>query len=458
MDEIDTIAAIATAPGEAGIAVIRVSGPDALRIADRMAPTLRPAPSTRPAGTFALARIVEADGAEADRALVLIMRAPHSYTGEETVEFQCHGGAVVSRRILRAAIASGARPAAPGEFTRRAFLNGRMDLLQAEAVLDLIRARSDRAASFALAQLEGELSREIDGVYDRLIAVAADLEATLDFSDDELPAACMSDIAARLDGASRGIEGLLARATEGRLLREGAVVVISGRPNVGKSSLMNALLGHDRTIVSPTPGTTRDTVEESLVLDGIRMVLVDTAGLRDAACDIEREGIRRTRRQMQRARIHLHAIDASRELTDEDRRNLDSLDPKSSLVVLNKSDLGLVVRPSALSGFRAEIASMKTGEGLDAIRRAAVEILTHGEGFDPEAHTAVSERHRALLDEARREVDAARVLVADDPGEAVAVLAANHLRAALEAIGRITGKVVHDSLLDAVFSRFCVGK
>ena len=287
---------------------------------------------------------MDASGSAIDEVIILIMRAPRSYTGEDVVEIQGHGGHVVARRILRRVLDGGARLAEPGEFTQRAFLNGRMDLLQAEAVLDLVRAKSDRAAVAALEQLEGSLSSRFNQVYDQLLAAATDVEASLDFPDDELPQTDTQEIIAHLRTAREEMAQLMTGWDEGHILRDGATVVISGKPNVGKSTLMNTLLGRDRSIVSPIPGTTRDTIEEGLILDGFPVRMVDTAGLRETDCVVEKEGVRRTVMQMERADLHLHMLDASRPMDEQDRAQVESLDADRCIIVLNKVDLGTKAR------------------------------------------------------------------------------------------------------------------
>ncbi len=450
----ETIAAVVTAPGTGGVAIVRLSGPDALTIADAMFQGRGPSPSKRRPGTFTFGHVTDSDGSSLDDVLCLVFRAPRSFTGEDAVEFQGHGGAVASRRVLARALDLGARMAEPGEFSRRAFLNGRMDLTQAEAVADLIHARSDRAATLAVDQLEGQLRTVIDRLYDRLVGICADLEATLDFPEDELPEPVFRDILARLDDLEAEITRLCSTWNEGHRLREGARVVISGRPNVGKSTLMNALLGRDRAIVSPHEGTTRDLLEETLVVGGVPVRLVDTAGLRDTACEIEREGVTRARRAGDQADLRILVLDATRDPTAEERAALTALRPDRDLAVWNKVDAGT---PAEGFGTAAIPLSARTGEGLGVLLSAMEQRLT--EGFDPQEshHVAVSERHRTLLDQARAVLIRARAQLAEDP-VAHSVPAADDLREAAERLARITGRSYHEDLLDSIFARFCIGK
>ena len=454
----DTIAAIATPPGEGGIAIIRISGAETYAIADRIFQTGGPRPSDRRPFTFAYGRIVDTQGAGLDDVLMLFMRAPRSLTGEDVVEVHTHGGAICARRVLRRVLNEGARPAEPGEFTKRAFLNGRMDLMQAEAVLDLIRARSERAASAAHEQLEGVLSARFNGVYDEIVSVAADLEATLDFPDDELPDAVIADVLRRLAAVRHHVIKLLATWDEGHDLRDGVLVAIIGRPNAGKSTLMNALLGTDRAIVSTTAGTTRDTIEEVLVLDGIPFRLVDTAGLRESDCDIEQEGIRRTYNYLKQSDIQIFILDASGDIDGEDGAHIAQLDPATSLIVLNKADLGLRCRAHDMSNHLAVETCLIGGDDRAGPVRSALTGMLHGRlDLSARPHAVVSERHRALLDAALHELDTAIQLTRGELSDQV-VFAASSLRSALELLGAATGRVYEDELLDRIFSRFCIGK
>lgn len=451
-----TIAALATAGGPGAVAIVRISGAAARAVAARVVRQSGDLPWDELAGRWRHVRVVHpASGAALDDAVMLVFRAPRSYTGEDVVELQGHGGGVPARRLLEAVLAAGARLAQPGEFTRRAFLNGRLDLTQAEAVLDLIRARTDRAAQAARAQLDGVLGGEIGALYDGLTEVCADVEALLDFDEDETPAGFAARGAARLEALSARLRALLATWHTGHLLREGALVVISGRPNVGKSSLLNALLGRARAIVAATPGTTRDSIEEAMALDGVPLRLVDTAGLRATDCAIEAEGVARAGALVAQADLNLHLLDSSRPLDGEDREQLARLAPARTLLALNKCDLPRRLDPGDLPGWRSVPISARDGTGLDALRAALSGML----GVSAAAPMAadVSARHRQELETAAAALAEGRRLLLEEGGEGL-VLAAEQLRAAALALGRITGRVYSDDLLEAIFSRFCVGK
>lgn len=457
MTELDTIAAIATAPGEAGIAVVRISGPATYRIADAVFRSRGTAPSARPPFTFAYGEIVDAEARRIDDVLMLFMRAPRSYTGEDQVEIQGHGGTISCQRILRRILDAGARLAHPGEFTQRAFLNGRLDLVQAEAVLDLIKARSERAARAAVEQLAGTMSTELDTLYDTTLAVHADLEATLDFPEDELPEAVMDDIERRLAAVRTRVETLLTTWEDGRRLRDGALIVIAGRPNVGKSTLLNTLLGHNRAIVSPTPGTTRDTIEEGYTLNGIPLRLVDTAGLRSTTDTIEQEGIRRSRSLVEQADGILYLIDATTGPIADDHTTLAQLDPEKTIIVINKIDTVETCLSVEFHTTKVVSVSMIAPPYAAPVRDALADLLhtSYRQGADQQA--VIAERHRAILVEFQRQLDAAAERVAVRRDDQIP-LAGAHLRDGLEALGTATGRVYHQELLNAIFSRFCIGK
>ena len=442
------VAALATAPGPAGIAVVRLSGAGALPLADRLCAGARTPPSALPAGSFRLFRLRDPrDGSPLDEALVLVFRAPHSYTGEDVAEFQVHGGRETPSRVLSALFALGAAPAGPGEFTRRAFLNGRRSLDEAEAVMDLVGAQGERAARAAAEQLSGALGRRIDALFDGVLALCADVEATLDFTEEETPGLLPPDrFASRLDPVRADLAALADTFREGRLLREGALVVLSGPPNAGKSTLFNALLGADRAIVAAAPGTTRDSIEEALSLDGVPIRLADTAGLREASDPVEREGVDRARALAAGADLELRLVPPG----DEPPAGCGP----GSIVVLSKCDLDAAPRPIPPGAIRA---SARTGEGLDALRAEILARLGASPARSGGQGAAANARHRALLATALAAIDDARALYLAR-GEEAAVPAAGRLRAAAEALGAVTGRTYTDELLDTVFGRFCVGK
>ena len=367
------------------------------------------------------------------------------------------GGEGGTTPALACVVNAGARPAEPGEFTRRAFLNGKIDLLQAEAVADLISARSDRASVAAYEQLQGQLSRRLNAIYDGVLQVAAELEATLDFPEEEVPEPVMDRIRSRLARCLSEIQALIDTWQEGHALREGARVVISGRPNVGKSTLLNLLLGRDRAIVSDKPGTTRDTLEEGCVIHGIPIRLIDTAGLRETECDIEQEGIRRAKKTLQISDIQIFMIDNSKCLEPTDQKLIEDLNPQRSLIVLNKSDLGRCVDTHRLGGLPVIESALIGGEGLGRIRAALDSRLTDNLGLTAEPHAMISSRHYSLLQKAG-ELAAEALDNLPDGDETEEVIAASTLRLALESLGRVTGRVYEEELLDSIFSQFCIGK
>jgi len=455
----ETIAAISTAPGEAGIAIVRVSGPASLQIADRIFKCPGAVPSERPAGTF-LHGFVKTSGAsreeDLDEVVLLVYRAPRSYTREDVVEIQGHGGRTSAKRILRAILDAGARPAEPGEFTKRAFLNGRIDLLQAEAVADLIAARSDRAAQAAMNQLEGSLSSSFSSIYDHIFKAACDLEASLDFPEEDLPPSLVKEAAEEVESARRQLENLLATWEEGHLLRDGALVVISGKPNVGKSTLLNRLLGIGRAIVHDEPGTTRDSIEEEMILDGIPVRLVDTAGLCGTENAVERKGVERAEALIAKADINLHVIDSSRDLDKDDREHLRKMNPARSVIVLNKIDLGQRITADKLKDYASVSCNMLIGNGLDDLKTAlASKLNIHCGAGDP--HAVISERHRQVILGVLEDLSATRDLLCSGREDLLAPAISN-LRHGLESLGTITGRSYEASLLDSIFNRFCIGK
>ncbi|MFC3653017.1 tRNA uridine-5-carboxymethylaminomethyl(34) synthesis GTPase MnmE [Dyella humi] len=442
----DTIAAIASAPGAAGVGVVRVSGPRVLSIAQTLLGRL---PSPRHAH-FAAFRA--ADGELIDRGLLLYFPAPASYTGEHVLELQGHGSAVLLDALLRRVCELGARLARPGEFTERAFLNGKLDLAQAEAVADLIAARSQAGARAALQSMEGVFSRKVDALLQALIALRVHIEAAIDFPEEEIDFLADPAITQKLQSLRTQLADLLREAQRGVRLNDGLRVAIVGRPNAGKSSLLNALAGSERAIVTDIAGTTRDVLRESISLEGIALELADTAGLRDTHDPVEREGVRRAHSERERADAVLLITDARH--ADTDLAWLRDLPSNvERIVVINKIDLG-DERPHAdmHDGARWLWLSVKTGEGLEALREQLKQLAGAGSG---EGAFSARRRHVLALELVSDHLDrAAHVLTDTHAGE----LAAEELRQAQHALGEITGTYTSDDLLGAIFSSFCIGK
>lgn len=455
----DTIAAIATASGEGAITIVRLSGPDSFAIADRAIRCGAPKPSARPDHSFFRGHVGRASGSGAaivDEVVVLLFRAPRSYTTEDVVEIQGHGGAICGQRILHEVVAAGARLAEPGEFTRRAFLNGRIDLTQAEAVIDLIRARSERASAAALEQLDGALGREVSACIGRVVETLGWLEASLDFPEDAIPGPIPHGVAADLADVYARLDRLLASYAEGRLIRDGASVPIVGRPNVGKSSIFNCLLGIDRAIVTHIPGTTRDTIEESIAIQGIHVRLIDTAGIRTTGCVIESEGVARSITSLRGSDACICVLDHSEGLVEDDQDVLRMLDPKRTVVVINKMDAVGRLQPSAMPGWKSVACSARTGAGIDEIRSMLINILGI-RGCSGAHEVAISDRHRGHIQIAKDAIGRS-IDMANDGSHDRSVLIAAELRDALLSMGRVTGKEYDSAVLDSIFQRFCIGK
>ena len=451
MNPADTIAAVATPPGTGGLAVLRLSGRKALSVADQC---LRSAVGRVPSNftpRMAVFGEVHRHGLRVDEVVITVFRGPKSFTGDDTVEVACHGGILVTRRVLEALLAAGARPAEPGEFTARAFLNGRMDLAQAEAVADLIHAQTDRALGTAHAQLAGALSRRIEGLRDSLMGVLAHIEAHIDFPDEDISPDTTAVLTTKLVSSLDGIDALLRTAREGRFLRQGVRTALVGRPNAGKSSLLNRLLGHERAIVSPVAGTTRDTLEEVAQVRGIPLVLVDTAGLRESEDAVEREGIRRSREAAAEAELILHIVDASVAWSIEEDALVEAWAGKVRICVSNKCDLpGAQVHPGSVP------VSCRTGIGLDDLERAIEErLISRSIGGSGDDGVAIGVRHQRALERAR---EAVLQTCSGLENQQTLELVAFELRVALGALGEVVGKTSVDDLLDSIFSQFCLGK
>lgn len=435
-----TIAAIATAPGRGGIAVVRVSGPEAFDVARALSGR-----AVEP-GRIARAALRDKAGRLLDAAVVLAFRHPRSYTGEDVVEFQCHGGFVTPRRILEACFAAGARLARRGEFTERAFLNGKLDLSEAESVIELVDAKTDRAADDALARLGGAKKAEYRSLYARALELSTTVEHALDVSEEELPPDFIPGLQDAIAALRDAVATAQKRAKEGKLLREGALVVLAGPPNAGKSSLMNALLGERRAIVSATPGTTRDSIEEGLDLDGWPVRLVDTAGLRTTDDDVEAEGVERAEALVERADLVLYLGECPVEIWRS------AADLSKVIPVRSKCDL---LSKEAKSGENHQSVapirvSAVTGEGLDALKATVVARLERLAGTASDGSASASERERSLLQSASASLAEA--------GTGDLVLLANALGNCAETLGALIGARYSSDLLDSLFSRFCVGK
>jgi len=453
----DTIAAIATPLGEGGLAVVRLSGPEALAVADRcFVPVGRTSsmPSTALTHTIHFGGVVR-DGQRIDEVLLAVMRAPRTFTREDVVEITCHGGLLPAKLVLDAVLGSGARLAEPGEFTRRAFLNGRIDLAQAEAVADLIHSRTELALRAANEQLAGKLSGHINALRDEMVKTLAHIEAHIDFPDEDIAPKTKDQLIARLEGGVRSMDQLLRTANEGQILRRGIRAVIIGRPNAGKSSLLNQLLGHDRAIVSAIPGTTRDTIEETANIRGLPVVFIDTAGLREGRDEIEVEGIRRSRATLEQAELILHVFDSSEPLTDADGQYLAEFAGKKRLLVLNKIDLASRTDIQRLTGQPLVRVSCRTGQGIEDLKDAIKDLAWSGEIKAEMLEVMINSRHQDALNRAR--VATLRTLEALRAAHTLE-LAAMDLRIAVNAIGEIVGKTTTEDILDMIFSQFCIGK
>ena len=464
MDLEDTIAAVATPPGEGAIGIVRLSGSQSLPIGKRC---FRRQKSGKWQSHRAYVGLVcdPANNERVDQALCTYMRRPHSYTGEDVVEFSCHGSPAVLRKTLALLVAQGARLARPGEFTLRAFLNGKLDLAQAEAVMDVVRARTGKGLSFALDQLDGRLSRHIQQLRQQALGLLARLEANIDFSEDDVPAVPAHEVEATIADMLSALDQLLATAQSGALVRDGVPAVLVGRPNVGKSSLLNAFLSADRAIVTDIPGTTRDVLEETVDVDGIPLVLADTAGIADTHDVVEQLGVERSRASLAAARLIILVLDSSMALQPADHdviaevNSARAADPdRRTIIALNKVDKTRVLFSNdvqhVLNGSPVVQTSAVTNDGLEALRASISEILLQG-GLPADSAVVTSFRHQEVLQEARTALMEARQAAADDlPVDFVCI----GLRAAMNAFGELTGESATEDLLDRIFGEFCIGK
>ncbi len=455
----DAIAAIATPLGEGGLAVLRLSGANAFAIADKCFQPVGKSsskPSAAPTHTIQFGKIVR-DEKVIDEVLLAVLRAPRTFTREDTVEISCHGGILPAKLVLDTLLANGARIAEPGEFTKRAFLNGRIDLAQAEAVADVIHSRTELALAAANEQLAGKLSQRINQLRDDLMLTLAHVEAYIDFPEEDIAEETKEKLLERLDNGIAFMDELLRTANEGQILRRGIRAAIVGRPNAGKSSLLNQLLGRDRAIVSPIAGTTRDTIEETANIRGLPVIFIDTAGLREARDEIEVEGIRRSRESLASAEFILHVLDASEPLTDADKNYLNEFADKKRILVFNKTDLPKKLElPALVTGHPSIVTvSSLSGQGIEALKDAIKNLVWSGAIKAEMLQVAINSRHQDALNRAR----AAARLATDALREDVTLeLIAFDLRSAANAVGEIVGKTTTEDLLDSIFSAFCIGK
>ena len=443
----DTIAAISTPVGEGAISLVRIAGENAIAVADKIfRGKSKPSEFTPQLQHFG--EIVDKAGHLVDQVMISIHRTPISYTGEDLVEISCHGGTFVTARVLEACLRAGARMARGGEFTERAFLNGKMDLTQAEAVIDLIRAKTDLALRSATEQLEGRLGQQIRKIRDAMVDLVANIEASINFPEEGINPDKTEKLRARLDSIGQEITALLDTADQGRILREGVRVVIYGSTNAGKSSLLNCLLGYERVIVSDTHGTTRDTIEEMVNLRGIPIRFLDTAGLRTSTNDLERAGMARTEKSLQTADLRLHIADRNAPRPpDFETRSANG----TEFVVLNKSDLP---EHDDWKGVDALRISCATGEGLPLLEEEILGRISK-ENLRPESAVAINTRHRDCLRRALEACERASAAMRD--GLAPEYIAVD-LTDALRAVGEVLGTVDVEQILDSVFSQFCIGK
>ncbi|OIO38370.1 MAG: tRNA uridine-5-carboxymethylaminomethyl(34) synthesis GTPase MnmE [Candidatus Omnitrophica bacterium CG1_02_49_10] len=455
-----TIAAISTPIGKGGIGIVRLSGDKALDIAGRV---FRPKngfkPSASKSFTTHYGHIIDGENLIIDEALLTVMRRPRTYTREDIVEINCHSGIAVLRKILDLVIRSGARAASPGEFTKRAFLNGRLDLLQAEAVLDIIASDTESSRKAAFEQLGGRLSSEIRGIKDEAVDIYSHLEASIDFPDEDIDAHDQNGVYSRLSVVAGKLEALIKNADRGMILRRGLLVSITGRPNVGKSSLMNSILGARRSIVTPVSGTTRDTIEESVDIDGLPFRLVDTAGIVDADNDIDKEAVSRSREYADRADIVLFVVDGSVKLNKDDMALAGLLKGRETIALINKSDLKEVLDKRYLMDIFGEEKvlniSALTGAGMDILKRSLADMVWGGETRAADEALLTNARHVEAVREARDGIMSSLDMM--NNGDTADVTSIG-IKEAIGSLGEITGEVFTEDILDRIFSRFCIGK
>ena len=458
----DTIAAISTPLGEGGIGIVRLSGKNSIEIAENIFSS----PKKRTLQNMKSSSIIyghihnPSTGEKIDEVLVTVMKSPHSYTKEDVVEINCHGGMITLRKTLELVLRQGARLADPGEFTRRAFINGRIDLSQAEAILDLIRSKTDESRRIAIEQLQGGLSEKITALRDSLMAICVNVEAYIDFPEDEIETASKQDLFLSMKDIGRDIETLLKTYDEAKFFREGLSTAIVGRPNVGKSSLLNALLQKDRAIVTDIPGTTRDVIEEYLNIKGLPLRIMDTAGIRDVKDIVEKEGVRRSLRSIENADLVIAIFDQSEPLRPEDFDVMERIKNKTAIAVLNKCDHPAAFSQESFSSFIRHPSSSlhisaTSGDGLEELKEAIFNSCLKDWKEEREGVVVTNLRHKTSIENALESLHrASQALTENQPVEIIAI----ELRHSLDKLGEIVGAVTTEDILNRIFSDFCIGK
>ncbi|MBW9156036.1 tRNA uridine-5-carboxymethylaminomethyl(34) synthesis GTPase MnmE [Clostridium tagluense] len=458
MKEFDTIAAIATSIGEGGISIIRVSGDKSIDIIDSIfvGKNNRKLHDFK-SYTMRYGHIIDKNASKLDEVIISYMKGPKSFTAEDTIEVNCHGGVVGTNRILQEIIRAGARMAEPGEFTKRAFLNGRIDLSQAEAVIDIIRAKTELSMKSALMQSEGSISREIKTIRNKLLSVIANIEVTVDYPEEDIEEVTAGMVSEDVALVISEIDTLLSTADEGKILREGLSTVIVGKPNVGKSSLLNALLKEKRAIVTDVPGTTRDAIEEYISIEGIPVKIVDTAGIRETEDIVEKIGVQTSKEKIDEADLVILILDWSKKLTHEDEEIIEYIKEKKYIVLLNKSDLGGKIERSELQSLKSKYItniSAKTGEGLSQVKGHIKDLFFNGE-IKTEGVFVTNNRHKQSLIRAKENLESS--LNALEYTSAID-LASIDIRNAWINLGEITGEALEEDIIHKIFSEFCLGK
>ena len=456
----ETISAVITALGEGAVGIVRISGEQALAVGETLfkAASGKKLAEYKP-NTMVYGHVYDQDGSLVDEVLAVFMQGPRSYTAEDVVEIQCHGGLQSLKKILQLTYAAGARPAEAGEFTKRAFLNGRIDLTQAEAVMDIIRSRSEASLKLAARQQQGQLAKELRGLRSALVDVVVNLEAVIDYPEEDIEDVTYGRVQESIASCNDAIDSLLAHAHTGKILREGLRTAIVGKPNVGKSSLLNALLKEERAIVSQYAGTTRDVIEEQLLLDGVPLVLADTAGIRSTEDFVEKIGVEKSRQLLQDAELVICVVDGSEGLTAEDEAILAAASGKPCVIIVDKSDLGLAVDLEKLKERfgqdKVMTLSAKTLTGVEAFSAWLKDYVYGSEGALSDGAYVQNARQERLLREARQSLeDASQAAAAMLPYDCIEI----DVRTAIDLLGEITGDTVQDEIINEIFSRFCIGK